>query len=29
VLLLAVTWRTSRWFAGLAAPHLGSLRLRF
>jgi hypothetical protein len=28
VLFLAVTWRTTRWVAGVAAPHLGSLRLR-
>jgi hypothetical protein len=29
VLCLAVTWKTSRWVAGLAAPHMGSFRLRF
>jgi hypothetical protein len=29
VLCLAVTWRTSRWVAGMAAPRLGSFRLRF
>jgi hypothetical protein len=29
VLFLAVTWRTTRWVAAAAAPHLGLLRLRF
>jgi hypothetical protein len=29
VLCLAVTWRTTRWVAGLAGPRLGSFRLRF
>jgi hypothetical protein len=29
VLFLAVTWRTTTWVAGVAAPHVSSLRLRF
>ena len=29
VLCLAVTWKTTRWVAGMADPRLGSFRLRF